>query len=58
MEQPGLYVRWFEEITIEDVPLVGGMNDSLREIPCKPTGQWIRILNGFFGSTACPYMER
>ena len=26
------YIRWFEEITIDDVPLVGGKNASLGEM--------------------------
>ena len=32
MEQVANYVRWFEAIKIEDVPVVGGKNASLGEM--------------------------
>jgi len=57
MEQPALYVHWFEEIKIEDVPLVGGKNASLGEMYREPTVQGIRIPNGLDGLTAQPYRE-
>ncbi len=41
------YVRWFEEIGIEDVPLVGGKNASLGEMYRRLTGQGVKIPNGF-----------
>lgn len=41
------YIRWFEETTIEDVPLVGGKNASLGEMYRELTSKGIRIPNGF-----------
>ncbi|MCQ6961710.1 phosphoenolpyruvate synthase [Methanolobus chelungpuianus] len=41
------YIRWFEEITIDDVPLVGGKNASIGEMYRELTGKGIRIPNGF-----------
>ena len=29
MEQDTRYIRWFEKIKIEDIPIVGGKNASL-----------------------------
>lgn len=41
------WIRWFSEITIDDVPLVGGKNASLGEMfgELRPLG--VRIPNGF-----------
>ena len=41
------YIRWFDEIGMQDVPLVGGKNASLGEMvrTLAPTG--VRIPNGF-----------
>ncbi|ATU08158.1 phosphoenolpyruvate synthase [Methanohalophilus portucalensis] len=41
------YIRWFEEITIDDVSLVGGKNASLGEMYRELTDKDIRIPNGF-----------
>ncbi|AKB28718.1 Phosphoenolpyruvate synthase [Methanosarcina siciliae T4/M] len=41
------YIRWFEETTIEDVPLVGGKNASLGEMYRELTSKGVRIPNGF-----------
>ncbi len=41
------YIRWFEEITIDDVPLVGGKNASLGEMYRELTSKGIKIPNGF-----------
>lgn len=41
------YIRWFDEITIEDVPLVGGKNASLGEMFQSLSPQGILIPNGF-----------
>jgi pyruvate,water dikinase len=41
------YVRWFEEIRIEDVPLVGGKNASLGEMYRELVPQGVEIPNGF-----------
>ncbi len=41
------YIRWFEETTIEDVPLVGGKNASIGEMYRELTSKGVRIPNGF-----------
>ncbi len=41
------YIRWFEEISIDDVPSVGGKNASLGEMYRELTDKGIRIPNGF-----------
>ena len=41
------FIRWFEEISIEDIPLVGGKNASLGEMFRSLTPQGIRIPPGF-----------
>ena len=41
------YVRWFEELKLEDVPLVGGKNASLGEMYCELTAGGVRVPNGF-----------
>lgn len=48
------YVRFFEEIGIEDVPLVGGKNASLGEMFQKLSSQNVRIPHGF-AVTAAAY---
>jgi pyruvate,water dikinase len=53
MTTPG-YVRFFEEIGIEDVPLVGGKNASLGEMFQKLSSQNVRIPHGF-AITAAAY---
>ena len=45
------YIRWFEEIAIEDIPLVGGKNASLGEMYRKLTSQGVKIPNGFATTT-------
>jgi pyruvate,water dikinase len=40
-------IRWFSEISIRDVPLVGGKNASLGEMYQKLTGKGVRVPNGF-----------
>jgi len=50
------YVRFFEEVGIEDVPLVGGKNASLGEMYQKLSEQGIRIPNGF-ATTAEAYRD-
>ena len=47
MKQGVGYIRWFEEIKIEDVLLVGGKNASLGEMYRELTSQGVRIPNGF-----------
>ncbi|MGR8940590.1 MAG: phosphoenolpyruvate synthase [Gammaproteobacteria bacterium] len=41
------YIRWFNELSIEDVPLVGGKNASLGEMYRELTPEGIKIPNGF-----------
>jgi pyruvate,water dikinase len=41
------YIRWFEEIGIEDLPVVGGKNASLGEMTRELAPQGIRVPNGF-----------
>lgn len=48
------YVRFFDEIGIGDVPLVGGKNASLGEMFQKLSGQGVRVPNGF-ATTADAY---
>lgn len=40
-------ILWFKEITIKDVPLVGGKNASLGEMFSKLTSKGISVPNGF-----------
>jgi pyruvate,water dikinase len=47
MSEQANYVRWFNELTIEDVPLVGGKNASLGEMYRELRPQGIQIPNGF-----------
>jgi len=47
MKQGARYIRWFEEIKIEDVPLVGGKNASLGEMYRELSSQEVKIPNGF-----------
>ena len=41
------YIRFFDEIGIADVPLVGGKNAALGEMYRKLSGQGVRVPNGF-----------
>jgi len=41
------YIRFFDEIGIEDVPLVGGKNASLGEMYRNLSSQGVRVPNGF-----------
>ncbi len=43
----GGYVRWFEELGLDDVPLVGGKNASLGEMYRELTAAGLRVPNGF-----------
>jgi pyruvate, water dikinase len=47
MPQQVSYIRWFNELTIEDIPLVGGKNASLGEMYRELIPQGINIPNGF-----------
>ncbi len=41
------YVRWFAELGIDDIPLVGGKNASLGELYTNLTSEGVRVPNGF-----------
>lgn len=41
------YIRWFEELGMEDVPLVGGKNASLGEMYRELGDEGVKIPNGF-----------
>jgi len=47
MPEEKRYIRWFEELTIDDVPLVGGKNASLGEMYRDLTPKGVRVPNGF-----------
>ncbi|BDG02275.1 phosphoenolpyruvate synthase [Anaeromyxobacter oryzae] len=41
------FIRWFEEIGLDDVPLVGGKTASLGELYRELTQEGVRVPNGF-----------
>jgi len=41
------YIHFFKDISIDDIPLVGGKNASLGEMYCQLTAQGVKIPNGF-----------
>lgn len=41
------FIRWFNEISIEDIPLVGGKNASLGEMYRELVPKGVKVLNGF-----------
>ena len=41
------HIRWFNELTINDIPLVGGKNASLGEMYRELAGQGVIVPNGF-----------
>jgi len=41
------FIKWFADITIADVPLVGGKNASLGEMVRELTGKGVKVPNGF-----------
>lgn len=47
MKQNAQYIRWFEDIRNEDVPLVGGKNASLGEMYSELTAKGVKIPDGF-----------
>lgn len=47
MDKSKALVLWFDELSIEDVPLVGGKNASLGEMYRALTPKGVRIPNGF-----------
>jgi pyruvate,water dikinase len=47
MTDPSNYLRWFDSIRLEDVPLVGGKNASLGELYSELASEHVRVPNGF-----------
>ncbi len=47
MTDSPVYTRWFNELNIDDVPLVGGKNASLGEMYQNLTAEGVRVPNGF-----------
>jgi pyruvate,water dikinase len=47
MTDTSTFIRWFSEITLADVPLVGGKNASLGELYQNLSGAGVRVPNGF-----------
>jgi pyruvate, water dikinase len=47
MAEQKRYIRWFNELTIDDIPSVGGKNASLGEMYRELIPQGINIPNGF-----------
>jgi phosphoenolpyruvate synthase/pyruvate phosphate dikinase len=50
------YIKWFREITIEDVPIVGGKTASLGEIFRELTPKGVNVPDGF-GVTAQAFLD-
>jgi len=48
------YIRWFSELGVADVPLVGGKNASLGEMVRELAAEGVRVPNGF-AITAAAY---
>ena len=47
MERDTAFILWFDQLRIEDVPLVGGKNASLGEMYVNLTHKGVRVPNGF-----------
>tara|TARA_R110002167_G_scaffold51425_10_gene148839 strand:+ start:6801 stop:9239 length:2439 start_codon:yes stop_codon:yes gene_type:complete len=56
VEMSNKYIRWFEEVGMDDVAQVGGKNASLGEMFQQLTAQGVRVPNGF-AVTAEAYRE-
>lgn len=54
MNTQAAFVRWFSELGIADIPLVGGKNASLGEMVRELGGHGVRVPNGF-AVTAAAY---
>jgi len=44
---PSTFIKWFADITIADIPLVGGKNASLGEMVRELTGKGVKVPDGF-----------
>ena len=47
MSEQHQYIRWFEELSITDIPLVGGKNASLGEMYRELASEGVIVPNGF-----------
>lgn len=47
MSSASRFILWFDQISIDDVPLVGGKNASLGEMYRQLAGQGVNVPNGF-----------
>ena len=56
MDTSNRFIAWFAELSIADLPLVGGKNASLGEMVRELGGQGVRVPNGF-AVTAAAYRE-
>ena len=45
--EKGKFIAWFKDISIKDVPIVGGKNASLGEMYSKLTSKGVKVPNGF-----------
>jgi len=54
MPKSNKYIKFFNQLTIKDVPSVGGKNASLGEMYRKLSGKGVRVPNGF-ATTAYAY---
>ncbi|MBP2684605.1 MAG: phosphoenolpyruvate synthase, partial [Deltaproteobacteria bacterium] len=50
------YIRWFGELSLGDVPLVGGKNASLGELYRELVPKGVKVPNGF-AVTAAAYRD-
>ena len=44
---PHSFIKWFADITIDDIPLVGGKNASLGEMVRELTSKGVMVPEGF-----------
>jgi hypothetical protein len=51
------HIRWFDDLGLDDVPLVGGKNASLGEMYRELSAQGVKVPNGF-AITAEAYCSR
>ena len=47
MEKENMFILWFDQLNIEDVPLVGGKNASLGEMYKELGNKGVKVPNGF-----------
>ena len=56
MGENGAYIRWFDSLSMDDVPVVGGKNASLGEMISSLKHEGIRVPDGF-ATTAEAYRK-